>query len=145
MHNFVPQGISRKFVGWIALNKEASCRMNSTRPGLEFAEALKLVPFVRVFENIDVGFGVAGRRFAFQLFGHNAVMELRFYRNRCDYIAMNEMIDEMVGFAVFPFSGMDSECFFAERVRVALAELRELHFGQTPGAISEISLCSRQV
>src|SRR5439155_6836200 len=28
MHNFVPQGISRKFVGWIALNEKASCRMN---------------------------------------------------------------------------------------------------------------------
>jgi len=41
------------------------------------------------------------------------------------------MINEMFGLGVLPLVGVNSECFFAERVRVALAKLRKLYFGQS--------------
>lgn len=54
MNNFVPKKIAGEFVGRIALDEETSLRMDSAGPRFQFAERLKLLPFLRPFENVDV-------------------------------------------------------------------------------------------
>ena len=41
---------------------------------------------------------------------------------------MREMVDEMLRLGVFPLPGVNGESFFAERIRIALAQLRKFHF-----------------
>ena len=79
MNNFVPEKIAGEFVGRIALNEKAARGMNATAPRLQFAEDLKLLPFFRALKNVNVRLDVASRLIPFQLFGNNAIMELRFY------------------------------------------------------------------
>ena len=72
VHDLVPEQVAGKFVFWVALNEEASLRLNSAGPGFQFAEGLKLLPLFRTFENINVRFDVAWRLVALQLFGDDA-------------------------------------------------------------------------
>src|SRR5437660_516801 len=130
VHDLVPEQVAGKFVFWVALNEEASLRLNSAGPGFQFAEGLKLLPLFRTFENINVRFDVAWRLFALQLFGDDAVMKLRLYRNGRGDLAVNEMVNEMVGLAVLPLLRVNGERFLPEWVRIALTEPGEFHFGQ---------------
>ena len=130
VHDLVPEQVAGKFVFWVALNEEASLRLNSAGPGFQFAEGLKLLPLFRTFENINVRFDV-GRRgdlVALQLFGYSAVMKLRLDRNRRGNVAVNEMVNEMLGLTVLPLLRMDCEGLRPEGVRIALAEPLEFDF-----------------
>ena len=104
------------------MNEEASLRMNAARPLFQIAERLELLPILRSLENIDVRFGIAGRLLALQFFRDDAIMKLCLHRNRRRHVAVNEMIDEMLGLAVFPLLRMNGERFRPERVGIALAE-----------------------
>ena len=57
-------------------------------------------------------------------------MKFRFHRNRCGDVAVDEMINEMFGLAVFPLLRVDGERFFAERIGIALAQRGKLNFLQ---------------
>src|SRR5438105_10491591 len=56
MHDLVSKDITGKFLFWIAEDEEAALGMNSTRPLLQFAQTLKLLPVLGTLENIDVRF-----------------------------------------------------------------------------------------
>src|SRR5207248_10158665 len=101
--------------------KEASLRMNAVRPLLQAAERLKLLPIGRALEHINVRLRIARRLLALKLFRDHAIMKLRFHRDRRDDITVNEMVDEMLGLAVFPLFRVEGERLFAERVGIALA------------------------
>ena len=102
--------------------------MDSASPFLEYAQSLKLLPIFGTFENIYVRFDVGQRLIALQFFCHYTIVKLGFDRNRCRDIAMHEMINEMIGLAMFPLRWINAEGFFAERIGVALAKLREFNF-----------------
>jgi len=78
MNNLVPKKIAGEFVGRIALDEETSLRMDSAGPRFQFAERLKLLPFLRPFENVDVRLRIAGRLFALELLCHDTIVKLRF-------------------------------------------------------------------
>ena len=59
--------------------------------------------------------------FALQFLRDNAIVKLRFDRDGRGDITVNEVINEMLGLGVLPLLRMDRECFFAERVWIALA------------------------
>ena len=96
---------------------------------LEFAQTLKLLPILRTFENINVRFDIGQWLVALQLFRHDTIVKLRFDRDRRRHISMSEMINEMLGLAMFPLRRINAEGFFPERIRIALAQLREFNFG----------------
>jgi hypothetical protein len=131
MNNFVPEKIAGKF-GRIALDEETALRMDSARPRFQFAERLKLLPFFRPFENVDVRLRIAGGLFALELFGHDAIVKFRFHRYRGGDVTVNKMVNEMFGLGVLPLVGMNGERFFAQWVRIALAKLRKFYFGRAP-------------
>ena len=60
VNDFVSKSVVGEFVLWIALNEQASLRMNSTRPLFQIPERLELLPILRVLKNVDVRFGIAG-------------------------------------------------------------------------------------
>src|ERR1044071_94449 len=128
MDDLVPQHISGEFLFRIAENKQASLRMDSAGPFLEFAESLKLLPIFGTFKNIYVRFDVGQRLIALQFLCHDAIMKLGFDRDRRRDIAMDEVVNEMLGLAVFPLRRVNAERFFAERIGIALAKLGELNF-----------------
>jgi hypothetical protein len=130
MGDFVSQNIPGKFVGRIAQNEEASGRLNSACPWFQFAKDLKLLPFLGPLENINMGLRIAGGLIALELFGHDTVVKFRFHRDRRGHVTVDEVVNKMVGFAVLPLFRMNRESFFAERIRVLLAQLRQFHFGQ---------------
>ena len=121
MSNFVPQEIAAKLVGRIAQDEEAPLRMNPASPLLQTAGRLKLLPIGRALENVDMGLRIACRLLALQLLRHHAVVKLRFHRNRRDDVAVHEMIDEMLGLAVFPLLRVECERLLAQRIGIALA------------------------
>ena len=104
--------------------------MNAACPLFQVTENLKLLPLFRPLENVNVRFDISRELVALQFLGDYSVMKLRFYRNRRRHVTVNEMINEMFGLGVFPLLRMNRERFFAERIRVALAELRKLDFLQ---------------
>src|ERR1700731_475538 len=128
MNDLVSQKIVAEFICRISLNKETAGRVNSTTPRLKFAEGLKLLPFFRPLENINVRFDIAGWLFALQLFRDDTIVKFRFDRNRRGHVTVNEMINEMLGLGVFPLFRMNRKRFLAERIRIALTQLRELNF-----------------
>src|SRR5712691_2465547 len=79
VNDLVSEKVVAEFVGRIALNKKASLRMNPTRPRLQVAEGLKLLPFFRALKNVNVRFRVAGWLLPFQLLCNDAIMKLRFH------------------------------------------------------------------
>ena len=79
--------------------------MNSTRPFFQIAERLELLPILRVLKNVDMRFGIARGRVALQFLYHHAIMKLCFHRNWRSHVAVNEVINEMLGLAVFPLRG----------------------------------------
>src|SRR6267378_2862771 len=108
--------VVREFVSWVALDEETSHRMNSAGPRFEFAERLKLQPVLRAFENVNVRLDIAGWLLALQFFRDDAIIEFRFDRDvRCN-ITVHEMIDKMLGLAVFPLFGMNGECLLPKRI-----------------------------
>ena len=62
-------------------------------------------------------------------------MKFRFDGNRRRDVAVNKMVNEIFGLGVFPLFGMNRERFLAERVRIALAQLRKLDFLQRTGLV----------
>src|SRR6266446_3175732 len=104
--------------------------MNPAGPRLQFAERLKLAPVLRPLENINVRFRVGSGLIALQFLSHHAVVKFRFHRDRRGHVTLNEVVDEMFGFAVFPLFGMDRERFFTEWIGIALGQLRKLDFRQ---------------
>src|SRR5579864_9016111 len=96
--------------------------MDSAAPRFQISKDLKLLPVFWSFEDVDVRLNIGGWLIALQLLGDHAIMKLRFDRNRCRDVAVNEMINEVLGLGVFPLFGMNCERFFAERIRIALAE-----------------------
>src|ERR1700731_471199 len=102
MRDLVPEDIAGEFVSGIADDKEAALRLNSAGPGLEFPGALKLLPVRGFLKNVDVRFRIAGRLLTLELFGHDPIMELCFHRDRRGDEAVDKMVDEMLGLAVFP-------------------------------------------
>src|SRR5207253_4708875 len=71
--------------------------MNLASPLFELTKHLKLLPILRLLENVNVRFGVGGGLIALQFPGHHAVVKLRFDRNGRGDVSVNEMIDEMLG------------------------------------------------
>src|SRR6202035_743451 len=112
--------VVRELVGWVALDEETSQRMNSAGPRFEIAEHLKLQPVFRALENVNVRLDIAGRLLALQFFRDDAISEFRFHRDARRNITMHEMIDEMLGLAVFPLFGMNGERLLSERIEIAL-------------------------
>src|SRR6202011_5219084 len=127
MNDLVSQKIVAEFICRILLNKETAGRMNSTTPGLEFAESLKLLPFFRALKNVNVRFDVAGGLLALQLFRDNAIVKFRFNRNGRGHVTVNEMINEMLGLGVFPLLRVNRERFLADRIRIALTQVRKFN------------------
>src|ERR1700693_412640 len=119
--NFVAERVVAKFVCRIALNEEAAGRVNTPGPLFQMPEHLKLLPFFGTLENVNVRFDVSGELLAFQFLGNHAVMELGFDGNRCGDVAVNEVVDEMLGLSVLPLLRMNGERFFTEWVRIPLA------------------------
>ena len=109
--------------------------MNPARPWLETAEVLKLPPLLGIFKDVDVRFGVGRGLVALQFLGDNPIMKLGFDRDRSRDVTVNEMINEMLGLSVFPLAGLDAKRDLAERVGIALAELRKLNFSQRTGFV----------
>ena len=130
MGDLVSQNISGKFVGRIAQNEEASGRLNPACPWFQFAKDLKLLPLLGPFENINMGLRISGGLITLELFGHDTVVKFRFHRDGHGDVTVDEVVNKMIGFAVFPLFRMNRESFFAERIRVLLAQLRQFHFGQ---------------
>jgi len=95
--------------------------MNPASPLFELTKHLKLLPILRLLENVNVRFGVGGGLIALQFPGHHAVVKLRFDRNGRGDVSVNEMIDEMLGLAVFPLFRVNCQGFFPERIGIALA------------------------
>src|SRR4029450_6578725 len=85
----------------------------------------------RLLENVDVRFsGGAGHRREVEFLGNNAVVKLGLHRNGCCDIAVDEVIDEMVGLGVFPVLWMNGERSGTEWIPISLAERGKLHLGQ---------------
>src|SRR6266496_6282348 len=97
--------------------------MNSTGPLLQFAQALKLLPILRTLENVNVRFDIGERLVALQFLRHHAIVKLCFHGDWRREKTMSEMINVMLGLAVFPLRWINAEGFFPERVRIALAQL----------------------
>src|ERR1700737_1084537 len=114
--------VVRALVGWVSLDEETSQRMNSAGPRFEFAEQLQLQPLFRGLENVNGRLDIAGRLLALQFFRDDAIIEFCFDRHARRNITVHEMIDEMLGLAVFPLFGMNGECLFSERIEIALTQ-----------------------
>jgi hypothetical protein len=104
--------------------------MNPASPLFELTKHLKLLPILRLLENVNVRFGVGGGLIALQFPGHHAVVKLRFDRDGRGDLSVNEMIDEMLGLAVFPLFRVNCQGFFPERIGIALGQFREGGFGK---------------
>ena len=109
MSYFVPKSVAAEFVRSIAQDKKASLRMNAARPLFQMADRLKLLPIGRTLEHINVRLRVARRLLALKLLRYHTIVKLRFHRNRRDDVTVNEMVNEMLGLAVFPLFRMESE------------------------------------
>src|SRR5437764_2546991 len=96
MNDLVAEEIVAELVGRIPLNEETAGGMNSTRPRFQFSENLKLLPFLRPLEDVDVRFDVARRLLPFQFLRDDAIMKFRFHRNWRGDITVNEMINEVL-------------------------------------------------
>ena len=121
MNDFVPESVIGKFLRRIALNEKTPFGMNASRPPLQIPEYLKLLPFLRSLENVNMRLDVPWRRLALQLFCHHPVVKFGFHGDGSDDVTVDEMVDEMFGLSVFPLVRMNGERFFAERIGVALA------------------------
>lgn len=135
MNDLVPKDVAAEFVGWVSLDEETSGGMDPARPGLELTKNLKLLPVFRLFEDVDVRFDAAGRVFPFQFLRNDTVVKFGFDRNWGRDATVNKMVNEMIGLTVFPLLGMNRERFFAERVWVALACLREFNLGERSAVV----------
>ena len=133
MSDFMPKSVAAESVGRIAQNKEASLRMNPARPLFQMAERLELLPISRPLKNINVRFrlGRRGVLLALEFHRDHSIVKLRLHRDRGDHIAANEMVDEMLGLAVFPLFRLKGERLLAERIGIALAQAGKLHLGQS--------------
>src|SRR6266478_4950964 len=128
VHDLVPKDISGKFLLGIAENEQAALGMNAAGPFLQFAQTLKLLPILRTLENVNVRFDIGQRLVALQFLRHHAIMKLCFHGDWCRHITVSEMINVMLGLAVFPLRWINAEGSFTERVRIPLAQLREFNF-----------------
>src|SRR5437588_1380270 len=128
VHDLVPKDIPGKFLFGIAENEQAALGMNATGPFLQFAQTLKLLPILRALENVNVRFNIGQRLVALQFLRHHAIVKLRFHGDWRRHITMSEMINVMLGLAVFPLRWINAKSSFPERVRIPLAQLRELNF-----------------
>src|ERR1700682_2093724 len=124
------ESVVRELVSWVALDEETSQRINSAGPRFEIAVHLKLQPVFRVLENVNVRLDIAGRLRALQFFRYDAISEFRFHRDSRRDITMHEMIEEILGLALFPLFGMNGERLLSERIEIALTQLCEFHLGQ---------------
>src|SRR5205823_7807485 len=125
--DFVSQNVVREFVFRVALNEQAALRMNPAGPGFQASAALKLPPLFRIFEDVDVRFNI-GRRgdIPLELFGHDAIVKLRFHGNGGGDVTVDEMVNEMLGLAVFPLRRIDGESNLAKWIGITLTQLRKL-------------------
>ena len=96
--------------------------MDAAGPFLQFAQTLELLPVLRPFENVDVRFDIGqrlSRSNSFATTDNETLLRPRWRR----HIAMNEMVNVMLGLAVFPLRRVNTERSFAERIGIALAQL----------------------
>ena len=100
---------------WIAENEQAALGMNATGPFLQFAQTLKLLPILRTLENINVRFDIGQRLVALQFLRHHAIVKLCFHGDWRRHISVSEMINVMLGLAVFPLRWINAEGSFPER------------------------------
>src|ERR1051325_4683931 len=107
MRDFVTKSIPAELVRCVTEDKKTPLRMDSTGPFLQSTNCLELPPIVWPLENINVGLRVTRRLLTLQLFRHHPIMELSLHRNRRNYVAADEMVDEMFGFTVFPKIAMN--------------------------------------
>src|SRR5207302_2337918 len=101
--------------------------MNATGPFLQFAQTLKLLPILRALENVNVRLDIGQRLVALQFLRHHAIVKLCFHGDGRRHITVSEMINVMLGLAVFPLRWINAESSFPERVRIALAQLRKFN------------------
>ena len=71
-----------------------------------------------------------GRLLALKLLRHHSIVKFRFDRDWREDVAAHEMINEMLGLAVFPLLRVEGERLLAERIGIALAEPGKFHLGQ---------------
>ena len=83
-----------------------------------FAQTLKLLPILRALENVDVRFDIGQGLVALQFLRHDAIVKLCFHGNWRRHITVSEVINEMLGLAVFPLRWINAEGFFPERIRI---------------------------
>ena len=84
-----------------------------------------------VLENEDVLLaGGTRHRLQTAFLRDHAVVEFRLHRNRRGHIAVEKVLDEVFGFAVFPIGGMNVERAGTEWTPIVLAENLKLHPGQ---------------
>ena len=58
-------------------------------------------------------------------------MEFGFHGNRGDDVAMEKVVDEMVGLAMFPFRRVNGQRLGAERIPIRVANGGELDFRES--------------
>ena len=87
--------------------------MNSSGPRLELTDRLELMPVLWLFKDVNVTFRAGINLVALEFFYDDAVVKFRFDRDRGCGICVSEMVDEMIGLAVFPLFRMNRQRFFA--------------------------------